>query len=79
MTMNSSIAIPKPPYSIRALPVLVALVAVFVFGAVSGYLVRPAGTSAPSAPRAVSACPAGMHAEVWYTAHAWSCVADATS
>ena len=77
--MNSSIAIHKPPYSIGALPVLVALVAVFVFGALSGYLVRPAVPSAPSAPRAVSACPTGMHAEVWYTARTWACVADANS
>jgi hypothetical protein len=78
----SSIAVPKPPYSIGALQVLVALVIVFVLGAASGYLIRPSSAAAP-APAAVThtatACPAGTHVVVWYTARTWACVADATS
>jgi hypothetical protein len=77
----SSIAVPKPPYALGALPVLVALVAVFVLGALSGYLIRPssAAAPAPTVQHAATACPAGTHVVVWYTAHTWSCVADSTS
>ena len=76
--MTTSIAVPKPPYSIGVLPLLAALLTVFALGGASGYLVR---TSAPvpSAPRAAAACSAGTHAAVWYTAHAWACVSDAGS
>ena len=79
LEMTANIAIPKPPYSIGALPVLVALVAVFLLGGLSGYLVRPA-TAAPAAAlaqqRPAAACPASTHVVVWYTARTWACVAD---
>ena len=75
--MSTSVAIPRRPYAIHPVAILVALIAVFVFGALSGYLVRP--STAPAAPRAASACPVGTHAVVWYTARSWACVPDATS
>lgn len=78
----SSIAVPKPPYALGALPVLVALVAVFVLGALSGYLIRPSNAAAPApaaAQQAATSCPAGTHVVVWYTARTWACVADETS
>ena len=77
--MNTNIALPKPPYSIGALPLLVALVAVFVLGALSGFLVRPssAAAPAPAAQHAATACPANTHVVVWYTARTWACVSDA--
>ena len=78
--MNLSVAIPKPPYSIGALPVLVALVAMFALGAVSGFLVRPASLAPAAATaaqqHAATACPAGTHVVVWYTARTWACVGD---
>lgn len=77
--MTTSIAVPKPPYSIGLLPLLAALLTVFALGGASGYLVHAPSASAPSSQRAASACSAGMHAEVWYTAHAWACVPDAGS
>lgn len=79
--MSTSVAIPKPPYAIGPLPVLVALIAVFVFGALSGYLIRPSSVAAPapSAQHAATACPSGTHVVVWYTARTWACVSDATS
>lgn len=75
--MSTSIAIPRPPYAIGPVAILVALIAVFVFGALSGYLVRPTTAAAPA--RAASACPVGTHAVVWYTARTWACAEDATS
>lgn len=77
--MTTSIAFPKPPYSIGVVPLLAALLAVFALGGASGYLVHAPSASAPTVQRAASACPAGMHAEVWYTAHAWACVAGQNS
>jgi len=79
--MSMSVAKPNPQFSIGALPVLVALITVFVLGALSGYLVKPSSTVAsPSASQrqsAATACPAGTHVMVWYTAHTWACVSDA--
>jgi hypothetical protein len=74
----STIAVPKPPYALGALPVLVALVAVFVLGALSGYLIRPSSLAAPAVVQqhAATACPAGTHVVVWYTARTWACVSD---
>ncbi|HEV2217077.1 MAG TPA: hypothetical protein VGV88_05825 [Candidatus Dormibacteraeota bacterium] len=75
--MSTSVAIPRPPYAIGPVAILIALIAVFVFGALSGYLVRP--STAPAAPQAASACPVGTHAVVWYTARSWACVEGAPS
>ena len=77
--MTTSLVLPKPPYAIGALTVLVALIAVFILGALSGYLVRPSSAAAPARQTAVSACPAGTHVTVWYTARTWACVSDASS
>jgi hypothetical protein len=77
--MTTSIAVPKPPYSIGLVPLLAALLTVFALGGASGYLVHAPAASGVAAPRSVSACPAGMHAEVWYTAHSWACVAGQSS
>lgn len=75
--MNASVALPKPPYVIGALPLLAALIAIFVLGAVSGYLVKPSSVSG-SSPQAVSVCPAGSHVVVWYTARVRTCLPDAS-
>jgi len=79
--MTTSIAVPRPPYSIGVLPLLAALLMVFALGGASGYLVKAASVpaAAPSLAHAATACPASMHAEVWYTAHAWACVPDKNS
>lgn len=73
--MNSS------TYSIGVLPVLAALITVFVLGALGGYLVKPSNAAAPApiAQRqsAATTCPAGTHVVVWYTARTWACVSDA--
>jgi hypothetical protein len=79
--MTTSIAVQRSRYSIGLLPLLAALLAVFALGGASGYLVKASTTpaAAPSASHALSACPAGMHAEVWYTAHDWACLPDKNS
>ena len=74
----TNIAISRTPYVIGALPLLVTLIAIFVLGALSGFLVRPAGAPVLR-PHAVSVCPASTHAVVWYTARTWECVQDPTN
>jgi len=71
----------RPVYSIGILPVLVALITVFVLGALSGYLVRPTTAAAPgpAAKHSATTCPTGTHVVVWYTARTWACVSDATA
>ena len=66
----------RPTYTIGILPVLAALITVFVLGALSGYLVKPSSAAAPAtrAATAATACPAGTHVVVWYTARTWACV-----
>lgn len=52
-----------------------AVVFAFVLGAAGGYTAR--GLTASAAPAVAghgdSACPAGQHAVVWYTAKTWAC------
>ena len=71
----------RPTYTIGILPVLAALITVFVLGALSGYLVKPSSAAAPAAraATAATACPAGTHVVVWYTARTWGCVSDAAA
>ena len=60
------------------LAVFFAVVIAFFAGAVGGYAARGL-TSAPVAAASAhdpSACPAGTHAVIWYSAHAWSCVSN---
>lgn len=75
--MSTSVAIPRPPSAIGPVAILVALIAVFAFGAVSGYLVRPASPAAPAraTQTLMTACPNGTHVVVFYTARTWACVA----
>ena len=54
--------------------VIVALLVAFCLGSAGGYFVRTATASSEQAPAA--ACPLGTHPVVWYSAHAWACVAD---
>ncbi len=67
------------PQVLRAAFVLAgALLVAFVLGAAAGYSLRPLGGQAAAAAtesRPASACPAGSHAAVYYSARAWSCVA----
>lgn len=80
--MSANVAIPRPPYAIGTLQVLVVLVAVFLLGALSGYLVKPAPrvpTTGVTQQRVEAACPSGTHVVVWYTAHASACVSDSGS
>jgi hypothetical protein len=77
-----AVSLVRTPELLRAAFVLAgALLVSFVLGAAAGYSVRalaPVGVAvnpAAAVPPA-SACPAGSHAAVYYSAHAWSCVAD---
>lgn len=60
------------------LAVVFAVVLAFVIGAAGGYAARGLSNAPVAAASAhdTSACPAGMHAVVWYSARAWSCVSD---
>jgi hypothetical protein len=51
------------------LALAVAVVLAFVLGAAGGYAARGLNTAAAQA----TACPAGQHAVVWYTARTWAC------
>ena len=81
--MLTSASVRRPPLSIGAFPLLIALTAVFFLGGAGGYVVRGLGSptsvlvqsAAGSRPAAI--CPAGMHVVVWYTARTWACVSDA--
>jgi hypothetical protein len=75
--MSTSVAVTKPPFSIRTLSLLIALVAMFVLGAAGGYVVK--GVTTPAAPslQGGTVCPAGQHAVVYYTAHTLECVSQA--
>jgi hypothetical protein len=59
------------------------LLAMFVLGGASGYVVRafsvPIAASTPrvAVDRPIAPCPSGSHVVVWYTGHAWGCVSDA--
>jgi hypothetical protein len=59
------------------LPLLLAVVVAYLIGGASGYLTRglTAGPAA-AAGSVVSACPAGSHAVVWYTARTWECASN---
>lgn len=71
--MQATVASLKPQLSIRAVLLLFALLAVFLLGGVGGYMVKGQATQVV---QAASACPAGSHAVVWYTAHTWGCVSN---
>ena len=70
------------PYSDRRSVVLVTsvLLAIFVLGGASGYVIRAisvpiaASTLRVAGDRPIAPCPSGSHAVVWYTGHAWGCV-----
>jgi hypothetical protein len=59
---------------------MVALLSAFLIGGVGGYLVRGFGSSIASptttTTTSTSACPAGSHAVVQYTAGTWTCAVD---
>src|SRR5713101_7851838 len=67
------------PYSDRRSVVLVTavLLAIFVLGGASGYVIRAisvpiaASTLRVAGDRPIAPCPSGSHAVVWYTGHAW--------
>jgi hypothetical protein len=73
------------PDSDRRSVVLVAalLLAMFMLGGASGYVVRAisvpivASTLRVAVDRPIPPCPSGSHAVVWYTGHAWGCASDA--
>ncbi len=71
--MSTSVAVTKPPFSIRTLSLLIALVAMFVLGGAGGYIVRGITTPAAAAAEPGTLCPAGRHVVVWYTARTWTC------
>lgn len=75
--MQTTVALRKPVLSINRLAVLTALLAAFLLGSASGYLVKgltPTAATAP--PQHATACQAGSHAVVWYTAGTWSCASN---
>ena len=63
--------------------VIAMLLAIFVLGGASGYVVRAisvpiaASNLRVAVDRPIAPCPSGSHAVVWYTGHAWGCVSDA--
>ena len=57
----------------RRVLVLLGLVLAFVAGSAGGYAARTVGGPAGVSSHSASACPAGSHAVVWYTAHTWAC------
>lgn len=71
--MSTSVAVARPPFSVRSLLLLLALVAVFVLGGAGGYVARGITTPPTAAAAQGTMCPAGRHVVVWYTAHAWTC------
>jgi hypothetical protein len=57
----------------RKVLVVLGLVVAFAAGGAGGYAARTVGS--PSAAGSYSsACPAGSHAAVWYTARTWACL-----
>jgi hypothetical protein len=67
----------EPAFSIPRLAVITALLAAFLLGNASGYIVRVLTPSAATTQvQHAAACPAGSHAVVWYTADTWSCVSN---
>ena len=75
--MQTTVALRRPALSITRLAVLTALLAAFLLGSASGYLVKGLTPSAATTPQHhAAACPAASHAVVWYTAGTWSCVAN---
>jgi len=75
--MQTTVALRRPAFSITRLAVITALLAAFVLGSASGYVVKALTPSAAATQQQHSAaCPAGSHAVVWYTAHTWSCAGN---
>jgi len=75
MEMQTTVALRRPVLSATRLAVLTALLAAFLLGSASGYLVKGLTPSAATTQQQhLAACPAGSHAAVWYTAGTWSCV-----
>jgi hypothetical protein len=74
--MLTSVVVQKPSLSIGALPLLIALLAVFFLGGAGGFLVRGIGAPAAASIQPAAMCPVGMHVAVWYTARTWACVSD---
>ena len=74
--MSTSVAVAKPPVSLRTLFVLIALLAMFVLGGAAGYVVKGSSTPAAAAAERGDACPSRSHAVVYYTAHTWECVSS---
>jgi hypothetical protein len=75
-----SAAVAKPHLSIGVLPLLLALLAAYLLGGASGYVTN--GLVAPRTTPVVlakSACPAGTHAVVWYSAGTWDCEQNANA
>jgi hypothetical protein len=56
----------------RKVLVVLGLVVAFAAGGAGGYAARTVG--GPAAVDHSSACPAGSHAAVWYTARTWACL-----
>lgn len=75
--MQTTVALRTPALSITRLAVIAALLAAFLLGSASGYLVKGLTPSAATtAQQHAAACPAGSHAVVWYSAGTWSCVGN---
>ena len=75
--MQTTIALRRPAFSITRLAAIAALLAAFLLGSASGYLVKALSPSAATPqPQHAAACPSGSHAVVWYTAGTWSCVGN---
>ncbi|TMF46720.1 MAG: hypothetical protein E6I23_01970 [Chloroflexi bacterium] len=73
--MQTTFALRRPTFSITRLAAIIALLAAFVLGSASGYAVKALSPgAAPVQQQRSSACPAGSHAVVWYTASTWACV-----
>lgn len=75
--MQTTVVLRRPALSATRWAVMTALLAAFLLGSASGYLVKGLTPSAATTPQQHAAvCPAGSHAVVWYTAGTWSCASN---
>ena len=74
--MQSGLALRNPRSVVVSRLAVAAVLAALVFGALGGYVIRAVTASYTPAAQPPALCAIGTHVVVWYSAHAWECVAD---
>jgi hypothetical protein len=74
--MQSAQSLRRTSLPATAIAMLAALLMALVVGGVGGYAIKALSTPAVGSTRVTAACPAGMHAVVWYSAKTWTCQSD---